>query len=78
MMVVAVIGAGTMGHGIAQIAAMAGYQTILTDADADLVRQLERRLGRLLDGISVATTATVLGEADEGVQVEVAGSGTSV
>jgi len=29
---VAVIGAGTMGHGIAQVAAMAGYETRLTDA----------------------------------------------
>ena len=32
---VAVIGAGTMGHGIAQVAAMAGYETRLTDANAD-------------------------------------------
>ena len=29
---VAVIGAGTMGHGIAQVAAMAGCQVWLTDA----------------------------------------------
>ena len=28
-----VIGAGVMGHGIAQVAAMAGYDTILTDLD---------------------------------------------
>ena len=28
-----VIGAGVMGHGIAQVAAMAGYQTTLTDAN---------------------------------------------
>src|SRR5947207_5400592 len=32
---VAVIGAGTMGHGIAQVAAMAGYETRLTDAHPD-------------------------------------------
>ena len=32
---VAVIGAGTMGHGIAQVAAMAGYETRLTDTSAD-------------------------------------------
>jgi 3-hydroxybutyryl-CoA dehydrogenase len=31
---VAVVGAGTMGHGIAQVAAAAGYETRLTDADA--------------------------------------------
>lgn len=29
---VAVVGAGTMGHGIAQVSAMAGYETRLTDA----------------------------------------------
>ena len=34
---VAVIGAGTMGHGIAQVAAMAGYDTRLTDANADVL-----------------------------------------
>jgi 3-hydroxybutyryl-CoA dehydrogenase len=32
---IAVIGAGTMGHGIAQVAAMAGYETRLTDANTD-------------------------------------------
>jgi 3-hydroxybutyryl-CoA dehydrogenase len=30
-----VIGAGVMGHGIAQVAAMAGYETILTDMNKD-------------------------------------------
>ncbi len=38
---VAVIGAGTMGHGIAQVAAMAGHDTVLFDVDA---AQLERAL----------------------------------
>jgi 3-hydroxybutyryl-CoA dehydrogenase len=31
---IAVIGAGTMGHGIAQVAAMAGFETRLYDVDA--------------------------------------------
>jgi 3-hydroxybutyryl-CoA dehydrogenase len=31
---IAVLGAGTMGHGIAQIAAQAGYRTVLCDVDA--------------------------------------------
>ena len=31
---IAVLGAGTMGHGIAQIAAQAGYETVLCDVDA--------------------------------------------
>lgn len=41
---VAVIGAGTMGHGIAQVAAMAGHHTVLCDVDA---AQLERALARI-------------------------------
>ena len=38
---VAVIGAGTMGRGIAQVAAMAGHEAVLCDVDAE---QLERAL----------------------------------
>jgi len=41
---VAVIGAGTMGHGIAQVAAMAGHEAVLCDVDA---AQLQRALARI-------------------------------
>lgn len=41
---VAVLGAGTMGHGIAQVAAMAGYEVALYDTTAELA---ERGLGRI-------------------------------
>ncbi|XVH33553.1 3-hydroxyacyl-CoA dehydrogenase family protein (plasmid) [Haloferacaceae archaeon DSL9] len=34
---VAVLGAGSMGHGIAQVAAMAGHEVVLRDLDEDLV-----------------------------------------
>ncbi|HEX9699007.1 MAG TPA: 3-hydroxyacyl-CoA dehydrogenase family protein [Acidobacteriota bacterium] len=34
---IAVIGAGTMGHGIAQVAARAGFQTVLCDVGDELV-----------------------------------------
>ena len=34
---VGVIGAGTMGHGIAQVCAMAGCEVVLCDIDADFV-----------------------------------------
>jgi 3-hydroxybutyryl-CoA dehydrogenase len=34
---VAVIGAGTMGHGIAHVSAMAGFDTVLTDASAEVL-----------------------------------------
>ncbi len=50
--VAAVLGAGTMGHGIAQVAAMAGYETRLFDIDeAALERALERIEGHLDKGI---------------------------
>jgi len=39
-----VIGAGTMGHGIAQVAAMAGHEAVLCDVDA---AQLQRALARI-------------------------------
>jgi 3-hydroxybutyryl-CoA dehydrogenase len=50
---VAVIGAGTMGHGIAQVAAMAGYETRLTDANPDaLARAWERIRSNLAGAVS--------------------------
>ena len=33
---VAVVGAGTMGHGIAHVCAMAGFDTRLYDVDAEV------------------------------------------
>jgi len=47
---VAVVGAGTMGHGIAQVAAMAGYQTGLTDASGDALTTAMRRIASDLTG----------------------------
>lgn len=49
---VAVIGAGTMGHGIAQVAAMAGYRVALQDTTEELVqRGLDRIRQNLDEGI---------------------------
>jgi 3-hydroxybutyryl-CoA dehydrogenase len=45
---IAVIGAGTMGHGIAQVAAQAGFDVVLEDVSEDLVR---RGLGRIEDNL---------------------------
>jgi len=49
---VGIIGAGTMGRGIAQVAAGAGYNVILNDLTSDLVcraiEKLERDLARLV------------------------------
>ena len=50
---VAVVGAGTMGHGIAQVAAMAGARVSLIDRDMDLVESALRRIRQNLDeGVS--------------------------
>jgi 3-hydroxybutyryl-CoA dehydrogenase len=47
---IAVIGAGTMGHGIAQVSAAAGYRVILRDLDRDAlargVQSIERNLAK--------------------------------
>jgi len=52
---VAVIGAGTMGHGIAQVAAMAGCETRLFDVDpAARERALERVRTNLERGVELA------------------------
>jgi 3-hydroxybutyryl-CoA dehydrogenase len=52
---IGVIGAGTMGHGIAQVAAAAGYRVILRDVDRDTlahgIRAIERNLTK---GIQLA------------------------
>ena len=45
---VAVLGAGTMGHGIAQVAAQAGYRTILYDVTVELG---QRGLGRIAENL---------------------------
>lgn len=46
---VAVLGAGTMGHGIAQVAAMAGAQVVLIDRTPDLVSAGLDRIRENLD-----------------------------
>jgi 3-hydroxybutyryl-CoA dehydrogenase len=49
---IAVLGAGTMGHGIAQVCAMAGYDVQLADASVDVARQgAERIRANLEEGV---------------------------
>jgi 3-hydroxybutyryl-CoA dehydrogenase len=64
---IGVIGAGTMGHGIAQVAAAAGYRVILRDVDRDTlahgIRAIERNLAK---GIQLGK----LTEADRGQTLE--------
>jgi 3-hydroxybutyryl-CoA dehydrogenase len=51
---IGVIGAGTMGHGIAQVSAAAGYRVILRDVDRDsLARGIEAIERNLTKGIQL-------------------------
>lgn len=49
---IGIIGAGQMGHGIAQVAAQAGYQVILSDISEDALKKgvagIEKSLGKFL------------------------------
>lgn len=47
---VAVVGAGTMGHGIAYVAALAGCEVALTDSRADALPQATTKIDALLAG----------------------------
>ena len=58
---VAVIGAGTMGHGIAQVAAAAGCDVLLLDMSAELA---ERGLGRIRDNLNEGVTRGKVSETD--------------
>jgi len=46
---VAVVGAGTMGQGIAQVCAMSGYKTILFDIDSNLSQKAIAAINQNLD-----------------------------
>ncbi len=50
---IAVLGAGTMGHGIAQVASLSGYQVRLRDINEDLVQngydQIDSSLAKMAD-----------------------------
>src|SRR5215208_6464626 len=51
---IAVIGAGTMGHGIAQVAAASGFRVLLTDVDREALARGARAIeGNLAKGIKL-------------------------
>ena len=61
---VAVIGAGTMGHGIAYAAALAGFEVRLTDSKPEALRLA---MGRLNDLLAIAVKRGKLTEEDRDV-----------
>jgi len=61
---VTVVGAGTMGHGIAQVAALAGFEVLLTDARPDvLAAALNRVRSNLEQGVARGKVAAQDAEA---------------
>jgi 3-hydroxybutyryl-CoA dehydrogenase len=57
---IAVIGAGTMGHGIAQVAAAAGFRVLLNDVDREsLARGVRAIEGNVAKGIQLAKLTEV-------------------
>ncbi|HLC02410.1 MAG TPA: 3-hydroxybutyryl-CoA dehydrogenase [Anaerolineales bacterium] len=53
-----VVGAGTMGNGIAQTAAVAGYQTTMTDIDPKAIDRAMSTIGRSVDKLAVKGVIT--------------------
>jgi enoyl-CoA hydratase/3-hydroxyacyl-CoA dehydrogenase len=49
---VAVIGAGTMGHGIAEVSALAGYEVTIVDVSQDLLNKALERIKWSLDKLA--------------------------
>ena len=60
---VGVVGAGTMGSGIAQVAATAGYDVVMRDVESTLVADGRERIADSLDRF-VSKDAHTRGEAD--------------
>lgn len=50
---IGILGAGTMGHGIAQVAALAGYEVLIKDSDSDRTKKgiglIEKSWNRLVE-----------------------------
>jgi 3-hydroxybutyryl-CoA dehydrogenase len=65
MKTIGVIGAGTMGSGIAQVAASAGHSVVLYDAFPEALKRAENQLKKGLDNL----VAKGKMEADEGTQI---------
>ncbi len=61
---IVIVGAGTMGRGIAQVCAMAGYTTILNDISEDTLskahKQIERNLSKGVERGKVSTDVQAL------------------
>jgi 3-hydroxybutyryl-CoA dehydrogenase len=71
---VAVVGAGLMGHGIAQVFAEAGHAVSITDPDRDTLGTVHERVRRNLDRAGRDPTAVDRIESADSVEAAVAGA----
>src|SRR5215203_5227331 len=55
---ICICGAGTMGSGIAQLAAQSGFQTILYDVNGDMVMKAAQKMQHDLDALSAKNKIT--------------------
>jgi len=69
--VVGVVGAGTMGNGIAQVAATAGYEVVMRDIDDEYV---ERGLDSIDDSLARLDGKDRLGEEPEAIRDRIEGT----
>ena len=63
-MKVCICGAGTMGSGIAQVAAQSGYQTILYDLNADVLERAKNGIAQSLQSLVVKGKITTVQETE--------------
>ncbi|MGM0447287.1 MAG: 3-hydroxyacyl-CoA dehydrogenase family protein [Methanobacteriota archaeon] len=69
--VVGVVGAGTMGNGIAQVAATAGYDVVMRDVEPEYV---ERGLEGVADSLDRLAGKDALDEAPDAIRDRIAGT----
>jgi 3-hydroxybutyryl-CoA dehydrogenase len=61
---IGILGAGTMGSGIAQVAAQNGHETILVDVNQDMLTKAEATLDKILNRLVEKGTITEIGKGD--------------
>lgn len=70
---IGVVGAGTMGHGIAHVAAVAGYEVVLVDADASV---LAAGLAKVRENLDVGVSRGKVSAADRDAALDRLRGGT--
>jgi 3-hydroxybutyryl-CoA dehydrogenase len=72
---IAVAGAGTMGHGIAQVCGLAGFPTVLVDNNSDA---LSGALGRIVDNLQKGVDRGKVTEADKKSAIDLIGGASKL